>query len=213
MKKIIYLFCLIAQSHWPKAYIPSRPRIFTGHQCRIFLPDRRYGEILKNGIGGNVSAKYLINKMIGIGFEAGYYGFKTKVNLNKDDVSQKYKYHLIPVLLEATFYVPTWNRTTLPYLGIQFGGYFSQLDVGLPIYRLFCLPFFFKTPVSVFTGSGASWRSLVSTLGQGMWDLKVRADYVPRIDDAYEYNEYTQGNIGFNKMLNIGGNIGLLYRF
>lgn len=44
--------------------------------------------------------------MIGIGFEAGYYGFKTKVNLNKDDVSQKYKYHLIPVLLEATFYVP-----------------------------------------------------------------------------------------------------------
>ena len=28
MKKIIYLFCLI----------------FTGHQCRIFLPDRRYGE-------------------------------------------------------------------------------------------------------------------------------------------------------------------------
>ncbi len=39
------------------------------------------------------------------------------------------------------------------------------------------------------------------------------ADYVPRIDDAYEYNEYTQGNIGFNKMLNIGGNIGLLYRF
>ena len=87
--------------------------------------------------------------MIGIGFEAGYYGFKTKVNLNKDDVSQKYKYHLIPVLLEATFWM----------------------------------------------------------------DLKVRADYVPRIDDAYEYNEYTQGNIGFNKMLNIGGNIGLLYRF
>ncbi len=35
---------------------------------------------------------------------------------------KKYKYHLIPVLLEATFYVPTWNRTTLPYLGIQFGG-------------------------------------------------------------------------------------------
>ena len=24
--------------------LPSRPRIFTGHQCRIFLPDRRYGE-------------------------------------------------------------------------------------------------------------------------------------------------------------------------
>lgn len=47
------------------------------------------GKILKNGIGGNVSAKYLINKMIGIGFEAGYYGFKTKVNLNKDDVLPK----------------------------------------------------------------------------------------------------------------------------
>ena len=122
MKKIIYLFCLICTITLAKGqyYRPDRG-FLPGINAGYFYPTGDMGKILKNGIGGNVSAKYLINKMIGIGFEAGYYGFKTKVNLNKDDVSQKYKYHLIPVLL-----------------------------------------------VSVFTGSGASWRSLVSTLGQGM---------------------------------------------
>ena len=160
-----------------------------------------------------VSAKYLINKMIGIGFEAGYYGFKTKVNLNKDDVSQKYKYHLIPVLLEATFYVPTWNRTTLPYLGIQFGGYFSQLDVGRQ-YTGYSASLSFSKHLFLFSPGVGLHGGLLFQLSDKVWmDLKVRADYVPRIDDAYEYNEYTQGNIGFNKMLNIGGNIGLLYRF
>lgn len=169
MKKIIYLFCLICTITLAKGqYYRPDHGFLPGINAGYFYPTGDMGKILKNGIGGNVSAKYLINKMIGIGFEAGYYGFKTKVNLNKDDVSQKYKYHLIPVLLEATFYVPTWNRTTLPYLGIQFGGVFLPARCRTPIYRLFCLPFFFKTPVSVFTGSGASWRSLVSTLGQGM---------------------------------------------
>ena len=162
MKKIIYLFCLICTITLAKGqyYRPDRG-FLPGINAGYFYPTGDMGKILKNGIGGNVSAKYLINKMIGIGFEAGYYGFKTKVNLNKDDVSQKYKYHLIPVLLEATFYVPTWNRTTLPYLGIQFGGYFSQLDVGRQYTG-------YSASLSVFTGSGASWRSLVSTLGQGM---------------------------------------------
>ena len=107
MKKIIYLFCLICTITLAKGqyYRPDRGFLL-GINAGYFYPTGDMGKILKNGIG----------------FEAGYYGFKTKVNLNKDDVSQKYKYHLIPVLLEATFYVPTWNRTTLPYLGIQFGG-------------------------------------------------------------------------------------------
>ena len=165
MKKIIYLFCLICTITLAKGqyYRPDRGFLL-GINAGYFYPTGDMGKILKNGIGGNVSAKYLINKMIGIGFEAGYYGFKTKVNLNKDDVSQKYKYHLIPVLLEATFYVQ--NHFALS--GHSVRGVFLPARCRTPIYRLFCLPFFFKTPVSVFTGSGASWRSLVSTLGQGM---------------------------------------------
>mgnify|MGYP002087539725 CR=1 FL=1 len=101
MKKIIYLFCLICTITLAKGqyYRPDRG-FLPGINAGYFYPTGDMGKILKNGIGGNVSAKYLINKMIGIGFEAGYYGFKTKVNLNKDDVSQKYKYHLIPVLLD-----------------------------------------------------------------------------------------------------------------
>ena len=214
MKKIIYLFCLICTITLAKGqfYRPDRG-FLPGINAGYFYPTGDMGKILKNGIGGNVSAKYLINKMIGIGFEAGYYGFKTKVNLNKDDVSQKYKYHLIPVLLEATFYVPTWNRTTLPYLGIQFGGYFSQLDVGRQ-YTGYSASLSFSKHLFLFSPGVGLHGGLLFQLSDKVWmDLKVRADYVPRIDDAYEYNEYTQGNIGFNKMLNIGGNIGLLYRF
>lgn len=92
MKKIIYLFCLICTITLAKGqyYRPDRGFLL-GINAGYFYPTGDMGKILKNGIGGNVSAKYLINKMIGIGFEAGYYGFKTKVNLNKDDVSQKYK--------------------------------------------------------------------------------------------------------------------------
>ena len=103
MKKIIYLFCLICTITLAKGqyYRPDRGFLL-GINAGYFYPTGDMGKILKNGIGGNVSAKYLINKMIGIGFEAGYYGFKTKVNLNKDDVSQKYKYHLIPVPVSYT---------------------------------------------------------------------------------------------------------------
>ena len=99
MKKIIYLFCLICTITLAKGqyYRPDRG-FLPGINAGYFYPTGDMGKILKNGIGGNVSAKYLINKMIGIGFEAGYYGFKTKVNLNKDDVSQKYK------MCDCTFY-------------------------------------------------------------------------------------------------------------
>ena len=81
MKKIIYLFCLICTITLAKGqyYRPDRG-FLPGINAGYFYPTGDMGKILKNGIGGNVSAKYLINKMIGIGFEAGYYGFKTKVN-------------------------------------------------------------------------------------------------------------------------------------
>ena len=44
MKKIIYLFCLICTITLAKGQYYRPDRGFTGHQCRIFLPDRRYGE-------------------------------------------------------------------------------------------------------------------------------------------------------------------------
>ena len=74
MKKIIYLFCLICTITLAKGqyYRPDRG-FLPGINAGYFYPTGDMGKILKNGIGGNVSAKYLINKMIGIGFEAGYY--------------------------------------------------------------------------------------------------------------------------------------------
>ena len=72
MKKIIYLFCLICTITLAKGqyYRPDRGFLL-GINAGYFYPTGDMGKILKNGIGGNVSAKYLINKMIGIGFEAG----------------------------------------------------------------------------------------------------------------------------------------------
>ena len=71
MKKIIYLFCLICTITLAKGqyYRPDRG-FLPGINAGYFYPTGDMGKILKNGIGGNVSAKYLINKMIGIGFEA-----------------------------------------------------------------------------------------------------------------------------------------------
>lgn len=93
------------------------------------------------------------------------------------------------------------------------GGNFSQLDVGRQ-YTGYSASLSFSKHLFLFSPGVGLHGGLLFQLSDKVWmDLKVRADYVPRIDDAYEYNEYTQGNIGFNKMLNIGGNIGLLYRF
>ena len=67
MKKIIYLFCLICTITLAKGqyYRPDRG-FLPGINAGYFYPTGDMGKILKNGIGGNVSAKYLINKMIGI---------------------------------------------------------------------------------------------------------------------------------------------------
>lgn len=185
-----------------------------GVNAGYLYPTGDMGKILKNGIGGNFSAKYLINRVIGIGFEGGYYGFKTKVNLNKDNVTQDYKYHLIPALLEATFYIPTWNRTTLPYLGIQFGGYLSQVKVAHSETAYSSAPSLSKK-LFLFSPGGGLHGGVLFQLASDYWwmDIRLRADYVPKIKDEYSFDEYTQGNIGFNKMLNIGGNIGILYKF
>ena len=63
-------------------------------------------------------------------------------------------------------------------------------------------------------GAGLHGGVLFQLATDRWWmDMRIRADYVPKIEDKYELDEYTQGNIGFNKMLNIGGNIGILYKF
>ena len=150
------------------------------------------GKILKNGLGGNVSAKYLINNAIGIGFEAGYHSFKPKVLLSNDNTDQDYKCRLIPMLLEASFYMPNWDRTILPYLGI---------------------PDLSKKLFIVSPGVGLNAGSLFELSEQVYLDLKIRVDYVPKVDDSYQFDENTPGNIGFDKIMNIGANIGLLYKF
>ena len=62
MKKIIYLFCLICTITLAKGqyYRPDRG-FLPGINAGYFYPTGDMGKILKNGIGGNVSAKYLIN--------------------------------------------------------------------------------------------------------------------------------------------------------
>ncbi|WP_338150544.1 hypothetical protein [Odoribacter lunatus] len=44
-------------------------------------------------------------------------------------------------------------------------------------------------------------------------DLKVKGDYVLNIKEEYKIDDYTRGNIGFNKIMNLGLSIGLLYTF
>lgn len=215
MKKLFYLICFMSTLTLAHGqYYRQDQGFLLGINAGYLYPTGDMGKILKNGLGGNLSAKYLINKVIGIGFEGGYYGFKTKINLNNDNVTQEYKYNLIPALLEATFYIPTWNRTILPYLGIQFGGYFSHLKIGRSQEADYSSATSFSKKLFLFSPGGGLHGGILFQLSNDVWmDLRLKADYVPKIDDEYKYDEYTQGNIGFDNMLNIGGNIGFLYRF
>lgn len=183
-----------------------------GVNAGYLYPTGDMGKILKNGIGGNVSAKYLINEVLGIGFESGYYRFKFKQNLDNANTEQEYKCHLTPVLLEASFYTPTWDRSTLPYLGVQFGGYLTQIKISQDHSNIYLN---FSKNLFLFAPGGGLHGGVLFQLGSDRcWmDLRIRADYVPNIEDKYKVNEYYQGNIGFNKMLNIGANIGILYKF
>lgn len=170
-----------------------------------------FGKINKNGIGGNISAKYLINRVIGIGFEGGYHTFKTDIKGN-ENVAQDYKCSLIPMVVEATFYIPTWDRTLLPYCGLHFGGYLTRLKISQK-------PNIYGDPavsekLSLFSpGVGADIGLLVELSEFVKLDVKVKGDYVLHIKDDYKIDDYTEGNIGFNKMMNIGVSIGLLYCF
>lgn len=188
--------------------------LLLGVNAGYLYPTGDMGKILKNGLGGNLSLKYLINEVIGIGFEGGYQRFKSKIAKESHNTEQSYKARLIPALLEATFYIPTWNRATLPYLGLQFGAYMTNISVSQksaydPYAADVSKKLFLFSP-----GAGVHVGALFQ-LPSDRWylDLRVRADYVPDVDNEYDVDEFTKGNIGFEKMLNIGANIGLLYRF
>lgn len=215
--KIYPLFLLFLLLNLPLLlqgqYRRDNQGVLLGVNAGYLYPTGDMGKILKNGIGGNISAKYLINEVLGIGFESGYHRFKSKMNLDNAYTEQEYKCHLIPVLLEASFYIPTWDRTTLPYLGLQFGGYLTQIKISQENADIYTSDFS-KNLFLFAPGAGLHGGVLFQLGSDRCWmDLRIRADYVPKIEDKYEVNEYAQGNIGFHKMLNIGANIGILYKF
>ncbi len=216
--KIYQFFLLFLLLNFPGLskgqYYRGDQGVLLGINAGYFYPTGDMGKILKNGIGGNISVKYLLNDVLGIGFESGYYTFKSKLNLENTHTDQEYKCHLTPVLLEASFYFPTWNRTTLPYLGLQFGGYLTQIKVSQKESSYSYSSELSKNLFLFSPGAGLHGGVLFQLATDRWWmDMRIRADYVPKIEDKYELDEYTQGNIGFNKMLNIGGNIGILYKF
>lgn len=216
MKKILLCFicfiCVLCYAHGQ--YYRQDRGFLLGINAGYIYPTGDMGKILKNGLGGNLSAKYLINEVLGIGFESGYYSFKSKITKEQYSTEQSYKTHLIPVLLEATFYIPTWNRTTLPYLGIQFGGYLTNIKVAKNE-NSYSSNYSFSKNLFLFSPGAGIHGGVLFQLASDRWwmDIRVKADYVPKIESEYDMDEYTKGNIGFNKMLNIGGNIGLLYKF
>lgn len=209
---LIGLLCLssVAQAQ----YYRQDRGFLLGINAGYLYPTGDMGKILKNGLGGNLSARYLINEVIGIGFEGGYYSFKSKIADGRQDKEQDYKAHLIPVLLEATFYIPTWNRTTLPYLGLQFGAYITNIKVSQTAsYAQSAL----SKNLFLFSPGAGLHAGVMFQLGSDrLWmDIKLKADYVPKIEDNYQFdeNDMDSRNIGFNKMLNIGANVGLFYKF
>lgn len=214
MKKwCFYIICLIFTANTVKGqYYRQDNGFLLGINAGYTYPTGNMGKILKNGLGANLSAKYLINRVIGIGFEAGYHSFKSKVLLNNDNTNQDYKCRLLPVLLEAAFYVPTWDRSILPYLGVHFGAYITNIQVSRES-EVYGIPSLSKKLWLVSPGVGLNGGSLFQLSDQVYLDLKIRVDYAPKIEDNYSFNENNSGNIGFNSMLNIGANIGLLYKF
>lgn len=213
-RTFICLVCLICSTVQAQAQYYRQDRGFLmGINAGYQYPSGDMGKILKNGIGGNLSMKYLINEVIGIGFEGGYYTFKSKIAKAQHNTEQDYKARLIPALLEATFYIPTWNRTTLPYLGIQFGAYITNIKVSQNSADAYAVSLSKK--LFLFSPGAGLHGGVLFQLASDRWwmDFKIRADYVPKIDEEYDIDEYTKGHIGFSKMMNIGANIGLLYKF
>lgn len=186
-----------------------------GVNVQYTYPTGDFGEVAKSGMGGNVSGKYLVNEVIGIGFEAGFHAFKQsdKMAVQSETQTHKTTYRLMPVLLEGTFYIPTWDRTLLPYLGIHFGAYIAninvkQADVYSPENNADEKLWRFAPGAGVHLGLLIELTPFVSL------DIRAKGDYVPKIKDDYDRDDYgNKGYLGFDKMMNVGGNVGLLYRF
>ena len=215
MKKYyLSLLCLLTCSFftWGQNYRQDRG-LLLGANVSYQYPTGDMDKILKNGIGANLSAKYLINNVIGIGFESGFHRFKTKIESNTN-TNQEYKLSQIPILLEATFYIPTWNRTTLPYLGLHFGGYLTQIKVGQDKLANASETNISKK-ISIFSPGAGLHGGVLCQLASDYWwlDIRLRANFIPTIENEYTIDEYNTGDIGFDKMLNIGAQIGLLYKF
>lgn len=214
MKKGYYLlFVLLLLWNGMRAqyYRNNDSGFLLGVNAGYTYPLGDFGKINKNGLGGNISAKYLINRVIGIGLEAGYHSFKTDIAGN-DHVSQDYKCNLLPFVVEATFYIPTWDRTLLPYCGLHFGGYMTHIK----IQQTYHFPE--NSPVSkklnLFSpGVGPDIGILIELSEYVKLDLKVKGDYILHIKDEYKIDDYNRGNIGFNKIMNLGFSVGLLYTF
>lgn len=216
MKTIYCLFIFVLISILSEAQYYRRDGGFRlGVNAQYTYPLGDFSDVAKNGFGGNISGKYLINDVIGIGFETGYHAFKQSDKMDVQSANQTHetKYRLIPVLVEGTFYIPTWDRTLLPYLGIHFGAYITNINIKQS--DIYSPENNAKENLWRFSpGVGAHIGLLIELSEYVDLDIKIRGDYVPKIKEDYDRDELgNKGYIGFNKMLNIGGNIGLLYKF
>lgn len=211
----LFFFLLISTISDAQYYRRSDGSFRLGVNAQYTYPLGDFGDVAKNGLGGNLSGKYLINDVIGIGFETGYHAFKQSNKMDVQSANQTHttKYRLIPVLLEATFYIPTWDRTLLPYLGIHFGAYITNVNIKQD--DIYSPENNAKENLWLFSpGAGAHIGLLIELSEYVDLDIKIRGDYVPKIKDDYNRDELgNKGYTGFNKMMNIGGNIGLLYKF
>lgn len=214
MKKKYYLligFIVLLSGLKAQYYRNSDSGFLLGINAGYTHPLGDFGKINKNGLGGNFSAKYLINRVIGLGFEAGYHSFKTDITGN-ENIAQDYKCSLIPLVLEATFYIPTWDRTLLPYCGLHFGGYLTRIKIGQKS-NIYGDPAISKNLNLFSPGIGPDIGVLIELSEYIKLDLKVKGDYILNIKDDYKIDDYNKGNIGFNKIMNLGISIGLLYTF
>lgn len=212
MKKILFLCCLLSIAYAGKAQYQRESGFLLGINAGYTYPLGDFGKINKNGLGGNLSAKYLINNVIGLGFEAGYHSFKNDIT-GRNEVTQDYKCTLIPLVVETTFYIPTWDRSILPYFGLHFGAYMTSIKINKSADIYNQQKDVSKKITHVSPGIGPDIGVLIELSEYIKLDIKVKGDYVYNIKDTYDIDEYTQGNIGFKKMMNLGASIGFLYTF
>ena len=206
---VILLACIISAVE-AQYYRRGNSSFLLGANAAYSVTTGDFGKIAKNGIGANLSARYLINEVIGLGFETGFHNFKSKIGSNATTL-QDNKYRAIPVLLEATFYIPTWDRTLLPYFGVHFGGYMTLITVSKQNqgYEGSSI----EKKLNSFSPGGGPHAGLLIELNNLLkLDIRLRGDYIANIEDDYS-DEYQTNKTGFDKILNFGGSLGLLYTF